>query len=158
MVGDIAKAIRLDFPSHPPLLIGALKAAFVFMADLARALEMDCGVDFIQSASYGKRDSPSTEVLITRDITASIRDRDVIIVEGITDRGHTAKAIMDYLSAKEPASLRLCSLLARSGVKRDVTVDYAGAYVEPGFIVGYGMDYKERFRHLPGIYVIETGK
>lgn len=162
LVKKIAKAIEADYGGttssaavNPPVLIGALKGASVFMSDLIRAMRMDVEVDFVQTASYGRRDRPLTEVLITRDITTAIQGRDVIIVEGIVDRGHTAQALVDYLSSKGPASLKFCSLLVRAGVERGVQVDYHGALIDSGFVVGYGMDFKERFRGLDAIYMYE---
>lgn len=161
LVNKIAKAIETDYagwPSAsdgPPILIGTLKGALIFMSDLIRAMRMDVEVDFVQTASYGRRDQPATEVLITRDITAPIHDRNVIIVDGIVDRGHTAAALVDYLSSKGPKSLKFCSLLVRAGIERRIKVDYAGATIDSGFIVGYGMDYQERFRGLGGIYMYE---
>lgn len=165
LVASVAKSIEADYAratapygtTSPVLLIGALKGAYVFMADLIRGMQMDVEVDFVQTASYGKRARPSTEVLITRDITGSIEGRDVVIVEGIVDRGHTAMALVDYLSSKGPKSLKFCSLLVREGVEREVKVDYSGAFVGPGFVVGYGMDFKERFRGLGGIYTFKEG-
>jgi len=159
LVEAIARSMEADYggpnpngTAGPLLLVGALKGAYVFMADLVRALQFEAEVDFVQTASYGKRDQPSTEVLITRDITSPIEGRDVVVVEGIVDRGHTAKALVDYLSSKGPRSLRFCSLLVRADVEREMKVDYFGAVVGPGFVVGYGMDFKERFRGLDGIY------
>lgn len=158
IVSGIAADIRKDFPAGPPLLIGVLKGAFVFMADLVRAMQTDVDVDFLQTASYGRRDLPTTEVLITRDITSEIEGRHVIIVEGIVDRGHTARAIVDYLTSKEPASVRLCSLLVRGGIERGIRVDYPGAQIGQGFVVGYGMDYRERYRELAGIHLLDEGR
>lgn len=162
LVNKVAKAIEADYavatpsaPANPPILIGALKGASVFMSDLIRAMQMDVEVDFVQTASYGRRDRPLTEVLITRDITTAIQGRDVIIVDGIVDRGHTAAALVDYLSSKGPRSLKFCSLLVRAGIERGVQVDYLGAVIDPGFVVGYGMDFQERFRGLGGIYMYE---
>lgn len=158
IVSGLAADIRRDFPAGPPLLIGALKGAFVFMADLIRAMQTDVEVDFIQTASYGRRELPTTEILITRDITSEIEGRHVIIVEGIVDRGHTARAICDYLASKEPASVRLCALLVRGGIKRDIRVDYPGVQIGPGFVVGYGMDYREQYRELAGIHLLDEGR
>lgn len=162
LVDKVAKAIEADYavasPSIalvPPILIGALKGASVFMSDLIRAMQMDVEVDFVQTASYGRRDQPLTEVLITRDITTAIQGRDVIVVDGIVDRGHTAQALVDYLSSKGPRSLKFCSLLVRADVERGVQVDYSGALIDSGFVVGYGMDFQERFRGLGGIYMYD---
>ena len=153
-VASLAKKIDEDYARKTPLLVGVLKGAFVFLSDLARELKTDVEIDFIQAASYGKRESPATEVLITGEIGADVKGRDIIIVEGIIDRGTTARAVFDYLSSKGPASIKFCSLLVRdshSGLK----VDYAGRSLGPGFVVGYGMDHKGLHRNLPGIYIVE---
>ncbi|MBI5236690.1 MAG: hypoxanthine phosphoribosyltransferase [Deltaproteobacteria bacterium] len=154
MVNRLAGEIRRDFPSKNPVLVGALKGAFIFLADLARAVKMPLEVDFIQTASYGKQHTPSSEVAVTRDLTLDIRERHVIIVEGIIDRGTTARAIKKRLEASSPASMSLCALLARDGHAKDVQVDYVGARIGEGFVVGYGMDYHEHYRALPGLYTV----
>lgn len=154
LVRSIAKDMRADFAGRNPVLIGVLKGAFVFLSDLIREIDMPLEVDFIQTSSYGRRDSPASEVVITRDVTAGISGRDVIIVEGIIDRGRTALALIEHLKAKGPATLALCSLLVRHGATAAVCADYTGAGVGEGFVAGYGMDYKERYRNLPGIYII----
>ncbi len=154
MVNRLAGEIRRDFPSKNPVFVGALKGAFVFLADLVRAVKMPLEVDFIQTASYGKQHAPSSEVTITRDLTLDIRERHVIIVEGIIDRGTTARAVIKHLEANAPASLSLCALLARDGHAKDVQVNYVGARIGEGFVVGYGMDYHEHYRALPGLYTV----
>jgi hypoxanthine phosphoribosyltransferase len=154
MVNRLAHEIHRDFPSKNPVFIGALKGAFVFLADLVRAVKMPLEVDFIQTASYGKQHTPSQEVLITRDVSLDIRGRHVIIVEGIIDRGTTARAIKKHLEANAPASMSLCALLVRDGHAKDIQVDYAGARIGEGFVVGYGMDYHEHYRALPGLYTV----
>jgi hypoxanthine phosphoribosyltransferase len=156
IVERLAGVIRADYTGKNPVLIGVLKGAFIFLADLARALEgMDLEVDFIQAASYGRRDEPSFEVLITRDLTEEIRDRHVIVVEGIIDRGRTMHAVLDHLTSKKPATLSLCTLLLRDSHQTGREVAYFGKRIGEGFVTGYGMDYKGRYRNLPGIYVIE---
>lgn len=154
MVNRLAGEIRHDFPSKNPVFIGALKGAFVFLADLVRAIKMPLEIDFIQTASYGKQHAPSEAVLITRDVSIDIRERHVIIVEGIIDRGTTALAIIKHLEAKSPASLTLCALLVRDGHAKGVQVDYVGARIGEGFVVGCGMDYHEHYRALPGLYTV----
>lgn len=156
IVERLAGAIRKDYAGKNPVLIGVLTGAFVFLADLARALEgMDLEVDFIQAASYGKRDEPSFEVLITRDLATEIKDRHVIVVEGIIDRGRTMHAVIDHLSSRRPATLSLCTLLLRDSHKTGREVAYFGRRIGEGFVTGYGMDCKGRYRNLPGIYIIE---
>lgn len=137
-----------------PVFIGVLKGAFMFVSDLIRELNGPVEVDFIRAASYGLKDEPSTEVRIKSDITADIKGRDVIVVEGIIDRGTTVRAVMGHLRKKAPASIKVCTLLLRDS-HAGMEIDYVGARVYEGFVVGYGMDHKEEYRNLPGIYILE---
>lgn len=154
IVYRLAKEIRADYKTKNPILIGVLKGASLFLSDLVRALKMPLEMDFIQTSCYGKRDEPCSEVLILRDITSDIKERDIIIVEDIIDRGHTARALIKYLGKKGPSSIKVCSLLVRDGNPHDLDVDYMGKSIGPGFVVGYGMDYKENYRELPGLYLM----
>ncbi|MBI4949748.1 MAG: hypoxanthine phosphoribosyltransferase [Deltaproteobacteria bacterium] len=153
-VDSLAKKIDEDYAGKTPLLVGVLKGAFVFLSDLAREIKTDVEIDFIQATSYGKRESPSTEVLITGEIGTDVSGRDIIIVEGIIDRGTTARAVFDYLSSKGPASIKFCALLVRDS-HSGLNIDYAGRGIGPGFIVGYGMDHMGLHRNLPGIHIVE---
>ncbi len=160
MVKKIAGEVRTAYASRNPVLVGALKGAAIFLSDLVRALDIPLEVDFIQTSSYGRRDSPSGDVLITRDTSTELKGRDVIVVEGIVDSGRTAEAVSRFLKRKEPASIRLCTLLLRDGAKTGhLNIDYVGRVIPEGFIVGYGMDYKEGYRWLEGIYQLtESGE
>lgn len=153
-VKRLARGISSDYSSKTPLLIGVLKGSFLFLADLVRELKVPHEVDFIQTACYGMRDTPSDEVLILRDITAELKGRDVIIVEDIIDRGHTARVLVKYFSDKGAASIKLCTLLLREGGAPGLHVDYIGERIGTGFVIGYGMDYKERHRGLPGLHML----
>ncbi|MBI5643689.1 MAG: hypoxanthine phosphoribosyltransferase [Deltaproteobacteria bacterium] len=154
IVTGLAAEIEKDCAVGTPVLLGVLKGAFVFLSDLARAFSRHVEIDFIQASSYGDRDTPSRDVLITGGPSIDIKGRDVIIVEGIVDRGVTAKAVTGYLKSKGPASLKTCALLLRHS-HRGVNIDYIGRRIDEGFVVGYGMDYKGRYRNLPGIYIIK---
>ncbi|HBG46616.1 MAG TPA: hypoxanthine phosphoribosyltransferase [Deltaproteobacteria bacterium] len=154
IVKRIAAEISSDYRGRSPVVVGVLKGAFLFISDLVRSLAVDHEVDFIQTACYGMRDVPSEEVLILRDVTTDLKGRDVIIVEDIIDRGHTARALKKYFSDKGAASVKVCALLKRDGGSPEAA-DYLGAVIGRGFVVGYGMDYKERYRGLPGLYLIE---
>lgn len=154
IINRIARDIRADYAGKDPVLIGVLKGASVFLSDLIRAIKMPLEIDFVQTSSYGERDSPSEQVAIIKDITSDIRGREVILVEGIVDRGHTARELMKHFNEKEASSVRICTLLLREGGGKDVKPDYVGTRIDKGFVVGYGMDYKERFRYLPGIYIL----
>lgn len=158
IVKRLAREISDDYKGRTPLLVGVLKGAFLFLSDLVRRLEVGHEVDFIQTSCYGLSDTPAADVLIVRDITSDLSGRDVIIVEDIIDRGHTAKALMKYFSDRGAASIRLCALLKREGGAPELKADYLGASIGAGFVVGYGMDYKERHRGLPGLYTVEEGE
>jgi hypoxanthine phosphoribosyltransferase len=153
MVEDIAGKIRTRFPSGRPVLVGVLKGAAVFLADLTRAIGAPLEVDFIQASSYGESETPSNKVIITGDTSIELRGRDVIVVDGIVDRGKTARGVMAHLKTKEPASLGFCTLLLRDGAE-GIDIDYVGRIIPDGFIVGYGMDHNEDYRWLDGIYLL----
>ncbi len=139
----------------PPVLICALKGAFVFHSDLVKELDMPLEVDFLKASAYGERDEPTTAPLITKDIETNIAGRDVILVEDIIDRGVTLDVLYSRLKQKRPKSIALCALLVRDSYinrEKHLHVDYAGKIIKKGFVVGYGMDYKERYRELRCIY------
>ncbi len=157
MVEAIAADITARFPSKRPVLVGILKGAAVFFDDLTRELGPPLEVDFIQASSYSNPDSPSSKVRITNDISLDIKGRDVIIVDGIVDRGKTVRSVTAHLGEKEPASLSFCTLLLREGTD-DIEIEYVGRRIPEGFIVGYGMDYKEDYRELDAIYMLTKNK
>jgi len=137
-------------------LVCVLKGAFVFLADLARALEGNATLDFIAVSSYGTSTKSSGQVQLIKDLDAPIQDRDVIIVEDIVDTGLTLTYLQDTLKARSPRSLATACLLSKpSRRKTDVKVEYIGFTIEDKFVVGYGLDYAEQYRNLPYIAVIE---
>lgn len=154
LAGKIASAID---NGGPVVLVGVLKGSYVFLSDLSRKLEADHEIDFIQTACYGLRDIPANEVLILRDITAELKGKDVIIVEDIIDRGHTAAVLVEHFRTRGARSVRFCALLKRKGGAPGLNVDFVGHEVGEGFVVGYGMDFKELYRNLPGLYTLEDG-
>lgn len=157
IVGRIALEMASQLKGANPVLVGVLKGSFVFLADLSRKLGMDHEIDFIQTACYGMRDIPASEVLILRDITAELKGRDVVLVEDIIDRGHTARVLLEHFRARGAKSIRLCALLKRQGGAPGLHVDFVGEEIGEGFVIGYGMDYKEQYRNLPGLYLLENG-
>ena len=157
IVGQIALEMASTLKGANPVLVGVLKGSFVFLADLSRKLGIDHEIDFIQTACYGMRDIPANEVLILRDITASLLGREVVIVEDIIDRGHTARVLLEYFRTRGAKSIRLCTLLKRQGGSPGLHVDFVGEEIGEGFVIGYGMDYKEQYRNLPGLYLLEDG-
>ena len=158
VVAGLAREIERDYAGARPLVIvGVLMGSFVFLSDLlremVRELEMEVEVDFVSASSYGLRDLPDEEVVLSRDMTLDVIGKDVLLVEDIVDRGLTARKLMRHIGEKGPASLKMCSLFLRKGC--EVKPDYVGTEVGPGFLVGYGLDYKEKYRNLPAVYVIE---
>ncbi len=155
MAGRLAASINADFKGRRPVLVGVLKGALIFLSDLVRKLDIEHEVDFIQTSCYGLRETPSDEVIILRDITTDLKGRDVVIVEDIVDRGHTGRALRKYFSGRGAKSVKICTLLRREGGCPDLEIDYIGATIGKGFVVGYGMDYKEGYRGLAALYLIE---
>jgi len=156
-VSLLAQRISMDYRNCPLVLIGVLKGAFVFMADLMRKLTIPVVIDFIWVSSYGKDDVSSGKIRRITDITMDIKDKDVLVIEDILDTGLTMQEIVSHLSASNPRSIRVCALIDKYGRRRtDFQADYTGHPVEDGFLVGYGLDYAEEFRHLPAIYELKT--
>ena len=156
-VDILANEIKKDYAGKMPLAIGILKGSFIFLADLIRALQMSVEIEFIGAASYGSGDTSSGNVRITKDIDTNIEKRDIIVVEDIVDTGLTLNVIMDHLKAKNPASIKLCALVDKPHRRKlPVKVDYLGFHTKEDFLVGYGLDYQENYRYLPGLYAIDT--
>jgi hypoxanthine phosphoribosyltransferase len=155
-VTRLASEIRRDYQGKQPMLIGILKGSFVFMADLVRDLGLPVEVDFVKLSSYGSDKKTSGKVKIVQGLKTKIKGRDVLVVEDIVDTGLTVSFLMDYLQKKKPASLRLCALTNKpSRHEVPVTIDYLGFTVPNKFIVGYGIDWNEKFRHLRDICCID---
>ena len=154
-VRQLAEEIKRDHAADLHLVC-VLKGAFIFMADLLRALPDTTSIDFMALSSYGKSTSSSGEVRLLKDLDFGLEGRDVVIVEDIVDTGLTLTYLQGILRARGPRTLRTACLLSKpSRRKVDVKVDYTGFTIEDRFVVGYGLDYAERYRSLPFIGVIE---
>lgn len=156
-VERIAKQIALDRdPSQKLLLVCVLKGAFIFGADLVRALDFPVQIDFVRISTYLDGQSPQKEPVISKDVEADISGRDVIVIEDIVDTGHSIRHLLDTFAARNPKSLKLAALIDKR-VRREieVNIDYTGFTIDDGFVVGYGVDFAENYRHLPEIFVIE---
>jgi hypoxanthine phosphoribosyltransferase len=157
-IAELGDQITADYAGRPPLLIGVLKGAFVFMADLARAIRLPVEIDFMAVSSYGASTRSSGVVRIVKDLDIDLAGRDVILVEDIVDSGLTLTYLRRNLAARHPASLSVCALFVRQGnQKTQEELRYVGFEIPPAFVLGYGLDVAERFRNLP--YVCEfTGE
>ena len=158
-VGELRSAISQDYRNsdQPLLLVGVLKGAALFLADLARAIQRPVEFDFVEISSYGQATQSSGEVRILKGLEAAVAGKHVIIVEDILDTGLTLRfsSLIESLQARHAASVKLCVLLDKPSRRRvEVPVDYRGFYIEDRFVVGYGMDYAERYRNLRYIGVV----
>ena len=154
-VGELAAQITRDYHGRTPHLVGILKGAWVFMADLVRRIDIDVTIDFLGITSYGSSTQSSGEVKITKDLDVSIENREVLIVEDILDTGRTLKYLEEVLSVHKPRSLRVVTLLDKR-FRRIVPVqaDYVGFEIADVFVVGYGLDFDQKYRQLPDIHVL----
>jgi hypoxanthine phosphoribosyltransferase len=158
-VKQLAREIRRDFPNDPIHLVGVLKGSIFFLADLARELGGEVSFDFLGVSSYGKGADSTGEVKLTKDLDISIEGRTVLIVEDILDTGLTLKYLLLLFEERKPKHLRVAVLLDK--VERriaDVKADYTGFVIPNEFVVGYGLDYAERYRNLPGVCVLQFAK
>jgi hypoxanthine phosphoribosyltransferase len=153
-ISRIAKIISADYRDRELVMIGVLKGAFLFLADLARQLTVEkVKIDFLQASSYGADTVSSEDILLKKDIDVDIHGKDVLVVEDIVDTGLTLAFLIGHLERLNPCSIKVCAMIDKSERRKAaVNVDYACATVEEGFLVGYGLDYAEYYRNLPEIY------
>jgi len=155
-VEKLASRIREDYRDKTPVLISVLKGSSIFMADLIRALNIPLEIDFVQLSSYGCSTETSGKVKILQRLRTPVKGRDVIVVEDIVDSGLSVSTLMEYIKRKKPASLKLCALMDKPSRRIvPVNIDYLGFTVPDRFIVGYGLDWNERYRYLPDISAID---
>jgi hypoxanthine phosphoribosyltransferase len=157
-VAALGKEIAAGVPDGELLVVGVLRGAFIFMADLVRALPRSHTCDFLSVRSYGDATETSGVVEITHDLGLPIAGKHVLLVEDIVDTGLTLKYLLELLAARHPASLRVCALLSKPARRRaEVTIDFLGFEVPDVFVVGYGLDAAQRHRHLPHIAELVVG-
>jgi hypoxanthine phosphoribosyltransferase len=154
-VGELGRMINAEYRDKKPILIGVLKGAFMFLADLLREIEVPVELDFLSIHSYDGTES-SGVVRITHDLSLNIEDRHVILVEDIIDTGRTVSYILENLQTRKPSSLVVCSLLSKEARRVvDVPLTYVGFTIPSAFVVGYGLDYDNRYRNLKYIGVLD---
>ncbi len=152
---DMGRAISKKFKNSNPIFIGVLNGSFIFMADLMRSVSIECEIDFIKLQSYhGKQSTGKIQLL--NDISANIKDRDVILVEDIVDTGNTVEFLLNRFYKASPRSVSIITLLLKSGVKKlNFDIDFVGFEINQGFVIGYGLDYNQKYRNLDSIYLMK---
>lgn len=155
-VKELGQAISKDYAGKTPLIVSVLKGSFVFMADLVRSIDVPCTIDFMSVSSYGNGVKTSGEVKIIKDLDEKLEGRDVIVVEDILDSGVTLSYLLEILKARGPKSITICTFLDKpTRRKSQVDVKYRGYEVPDEFVVGYGLDYAEKYRNLPYLGVLK---
>ena len=154
-VAEFAEILSAEYADKDPVFVGVLKGVVVFFADVVRKITVPCEIDFMCLSSYGGTDSTGN-VTVKKDLSVDIKGRHVVILEDIYDTGNSLSFLHKYLLSKEPASLKICTLLDKpERRKSDIKADYAGTFVPNEFVVGYGLDYAEYYRNLPFIGVLK---
>lgn len=155
-VAQLGAEITRDYQGLRPALVSILRGSFIFMADLAREIKLPVTVDFMSVSSYGSGTASSGQVEIKKDLSDTVEGRDLILVEDILDSGNTLYYLRNMLLARRPASIRICALLDKPERRvRDIRADYRGFDIPDAFVVGYGLDYDEKYRNLPYIGVLK---
>jgi hypoxanthine phosphoribosyltransferase len=156
-VRALGRAIRSDYAGRDLVLVGILKGSFIFMADLARAVDLPLTCDFMRVSSYGSGTVSSGKIRMEFDLSHPVKGKDVLLVEDIVDTGWTLNHVLNELRKKKPASLRLAALLHKPDRTRvDVPIDYLGFTIPDRFVVGYGLDFDGRYRNLPYVAVLNA--
>ena len=155
-VKRLAAEIKEDYHGKYPLLVGVLKGSFMFMADLVRLLDFPLEVEFVRLASYGRCRQSSGKIKVVQGLRSEIKGREVLVVEDIVDTGLTTSFLLAHLQRKKPASLKLCALIDKPSRRQvAVSIDYLGFTVPDKFLVGYGLDWNQKFRNLPDLFILE---
>ena len=155
-VKKIAQDITNEYKDREPVLIGVLNGVFIFFSDLVREISIPLKIDFVRLASYGSRDVSSGTITLTKDIELPVKGKPVIIVEDIIDTGLTLSFLVAHIKEREPESIKICTLINKlERREKKIGIDYWGFEIKEGFMVGYGLDYNEKFRYLPYILSLE---
>lgn len=154
-IEELSQKISSDYSNKEPVLIGILNGVVFFFTELVRRLTIPTRMDFIRAASYGSSMTSSGAIRLVKDVELALKGEDVILIEDIVDTGLTLAHIVEHLKSKGPASLRICALIDKAERReKAITIDYCGFKVNEGFLVGFGLDYDEKYRYLPDICVL----
>jgi hypoxanthine phosphoribosyltransferase len=154
-VAELGAQLATDYAGRDPVLVSVLKGSIIFLADLVRAMPIPLSIDLMEVSSYGASTESSGQVRILKDLSTSIAGREVVVVEDIIDTGLTLNYLLRYLHDKGPASIRICCLLDKPARRlAEIEIDYRGFTIPDRFVIGYGLDYGERYRNLPYIGVL----
>jgi len=152
----LAQEISIDYHGKNPLLLGILKGSFVFMADLVRLLEIPVEMEFVSLSSYGSAKVSPGKIRVVKGLRSPLEGRDILVVEDIVDSGLSISHLLGYLHKRKPASVKLCALLDKPDRRKTIVpIDYLGITIPDRFVVGYGLDFDEKFRNLPDICTVE---
>ncbi|MGI8656934.1 MAG: hypoxanthine phosphoribosyltransferase [Pyrinomonadaceae bacterium] len=155
-ISELGAEIARDYAGRNPLLVGVLKGACIFISDLLRAIDLQLGIEFIAISSYGSSMRTSGEVRLVKDLDVAVEGRDILVVEDIIDTGLTLSYLLSNLHARGARSVKLVAMLDKyERREREVPIDYVGFKIPDAFVVGYGLDYAERYRNLPYIAVLK---
>ncbi|MCX5720779.1 MAG: hypoxanthine phosphoribosyltransferase [Nitrospirae bacterium] len=158
-IRELGKQITTDYMGKDLVLVGVLKGAYAFYADLARAIRIPIRVDFLMVTSYGSRAKTSGKVKMVTELTEEIKGKDVLLVEDIVDSGLTVQYLVKALGKKKPKSIKVCTLLSKPERRTiDVTIDYEGFRIPNKYVVGYGLDYQQKYRNLPYLAVLDVAE
>jgi hypoxanthine phosphoribosyltransferase len=154
-IKELAAQINKDYQTKIPVFIGILNGSFVFLSDLIREIKVNCEIDFLKLSSYGDNKISSGKVKVLKELNCDLKGRDVIVVEDIVDSGLSMDLIIKQIKSQKPSSIKIASLLIKKSTpKLNFKIDYLGFKIEDKFIVGYGLDFAQKYRNLKGIYVL----
>jgi len=158
-IKEMGKEISRDYKGKSPIFIGVLNGAFLFLSDLVKNVDIDCEIDFFKLSSYGDAKISSGKVTLVKELNCDVNGRDIIIVEDIVDSGLSIKFIEDHIAQYAPASMKVVSLLVKpKSLKYNVKIDYIGFDIPSEFVIGYGLDYAQKYRNLRSIYILENNR
>ena len=154
-IAELGRIISEDYKNKTPVFIGVLNGAFLFLSDLIKNVNVDCEIDFFKLSSYGDEKISSGKVKMLKELNCDVNGRDIIIVEDIVDSGLSMKFIEELIAPQNPASMRVASLLVKpNSLRYNVKIDYIGFNIPSKFVIGYGLDYAQKYRNLRSIYVL----